>query len=93
MRERLAVFQRRRGAHLIAWFQGFRMRDPAGRKLRGPVLVANAQGNFSYQDHLTSGINSLDFQVVDPYGHQLLRAFPLLWLGFGQYENAHPTRT
>jgi hypothetical protein len=53
-------------------------------KLRGPVLVADAHGNFSYTDHLTDGINQLDFQAVDPYGHQTLRAFPIYWLDFGK---------
>jgi hypothetical protein len=53
-------------------------------KLRGPVLVADAHGNFSYKNHLTAGINQLDFQAVDPYGHQLLRAFPIYWLDFGK---------
>jgi hypothetical protein len=53
-------------------------------KLRGPVAVADAHGNFSMVDHLTSGINQLDLQAVDRYGHQTLRAFPIYWLDFGK---------
>ena len=61
-------------------------------KLRGPALVADAHGNFSFKDDLTDGINQLDFLAVDRYGQQYLRADPILWLGFGKYESAHPTK-
>lgn len=61
-------------------------------KLRGPVVVADANGNFSYVLHQTDGINQLDFQVVTPYGQQYLRAFPVYWLNFAQYEQAHPRK-
>jgi hypothetical protein len=60
-------------------------------KLRGPAVVADAKGNFSLKVTLSSGINAYDFQAVDPYGQQTLRAFPILWLGFAKYESAHPT--
>ena len=43
-------------------------------KLRGPAVVADANGNFSLKVDLTDGINQLDFQAVDPYGRQTLRA-------------------
>ena len=59
-------------------------------KLRGPAYVADANGNFAFKDNLTDGINQLDIQVVDRYGQQNLRAFPILWLDFARYENAHP---
>jgi hypothetical protein len=62
-------------------------------KLRGPALVADARGNFSINVNLTDGINQLDFQVVDPYGRQTLRAFPIYWLNFAAYEAAHPAKT
>ena len=60
-------------------------------KLRGPAVVANAQGNFSIKVKMSDGINELDLQAVDPYGQQTLRGFPILWLGFAKYENEHPT--
>ena len=62
-------------------------------KLRGPAFVADAAGNFSVPVKLNDGINQFDLLVVDAYGHQTLRAFPILWLGFGPYEAAHPTKT
>ena len=62
-------------------------------KLRGPVIVADARGNFSFKDDLADGINQLDFQAVDRYGRQSLRAFPIYWLGFAAFEAAHPRKT
>ncbi|MDG3004762.1 hypothetical protein [Paludisphaera mucosa] len=59
-------------------------------KLRGPAVVADEHGYFRYSTTLTDGINQLDFQVVDPFGRQVLRAFPIYWLDFAQYEAAHP---
>jgi hypothetical protein len=62
-------------------------------KLKGPVVVADANGNFSIKVKQTDGINQLDFLAVDHYGQQDLRAFPILWLGFSQFEAAHPKKT
>lgn len=62
-------------------------------KLRGPAAVADAEGNFSIKVDLSDGINQFDLQVVDPYGRQTLRAFPIYWLNFANYQNAHPKKT
>ena len=62
-------------------------------KLRGAAFVADANGNFSFKDDLSDGINQLDLQAVDSYGRQTLRAFPIYWLDFAKYENAHPAKT
>ena len=62
-------------------------------KLRDPLLVADANGNFSLKLVQGSGLNPLDFQAVDAYGQQTKRSFPMLWLGFAAYENAHPKKT
>jgi hypothetical protein len=62
-------------------------------KLRGPVLVADANGNFSFRFQQSDGINPLDLQAIDRYGHQVSLSYPVLWLGFGAYENAHPKKT
>jgi hypothetical protein len=42
---------------------------------------------------MLDGINQLDIQAMDPFGHQVLRAFPIYWLDFAQFENAHPRKT
>jgi hypothetical protein len=63
-------------------------------KLTDPVLVADSHGNFSMQLVQADGINQLDFRAIDAYGQQTqLLAFPVLWLGFARYENAHPRKT
>ena len=62
-------------------------------KLSGPAYVADAQGNFQIPLTLTQGINPCDVEVVDAYGHQQLRAYPIYWLDFAAYENAHPQKT
>ena len=62
-------------------------------KLRGPAYVADAQGNFAIPFTMKDGINQCDVEAVDAYGHQVLRAYPIYWLGFTAYENAHPQKT
>jgi hypothetical protein len=63
-------------------------------KLKGPVLVADSQGNFSLTLVQSDGINNLDLVAVDAYGQQSqFRAFPILWLNFAQYQAAHPRKT
>lgn len=62
-------------------------------KIRRPVIVADANGNFAVKVRQSDGINQLNFLAVDAYGHQKLFAFPVLWLGFGKYEAAHPAKT
>ena len=60
--------------------------------LKGPATVADAQGRFAITLKLSDGINQFDLQAADRYGRQTLRAFPILWLDFAQYENAHPQK-
>jgi len=62
-------------------------------RLTGPALVADERGEFSMQLTQSDGINQLNFMAVDRYGQQTLRAFPILWTRFAEYENAHPRRT
>lgn len=62
-------------------------------KLKGPAYVADARGNFSFKLTLTAGINQEDFQVVDAYGQQKLRAFPIYWTNYRAYQMRHPQNT
>ena len=59
-------------------------------KLRGPAFVANGQGEFALQIEVSSGLTELAFQAVDAYGQQTNLSFPILWLGFSEYEKTHP---
>lgn len=62
-------------------------------KLHDPLLVADANGNFSLKFVNSDGINQLDFQVITPYGQTTRRSYPVYWTGFARYENAHPRKT
>lgn len=62
-------------------------------RLHGPAYVADANGNFAIPVTMKDGINQFDVQVNDPFGRHLFRAFPILWLDFAAYEQAHPSRT
>lgn len=62
-------------------------------RLHGPAVVADRNGNFSFPFKNSDGINQLDLLAVDPFGHQVLRAYPVYWTGFAAYEAAHPRNT
>lgn len=66
-------------------------------RLTSPALVADERGNFSTTFDVTTGsesaIKQFDLMVVDRYGQQYLRAFPILWTQFGAHADAHPRRT
>lgn len=62
-------------------------------RLTGPALVADEHGNFSTTLDLDAGVSQFDLMVVDRYGQQYLRAFPIMWTQFGAHANAHPRRT
>ncbi len=62
-------------------------------KLHTGAVAADARGNFAIPFTLTDGINQFDLQAVDPSGRQNLRAYPIYWLDFAAYENAHPRKT
>jgi hypothetical protein len=62
-------------------------------KIRGPVIVADNQGNFAVKVKQADGINQFNLLAVDAYGQQTLFAFPIRWLGFAKYEAAHPRKT
>jgi hypothetical protein len=59
----------------------------------GSAHVADAQGNFSVDVTLSNGITTFTFLAIDPYGQQTVRAFPIYWMDFNQYANAHPMKT
>jgi hypothetical protein len=59
----------------------------------GTAYVADAQGNFSVPVTLSNGITTFTFLAIDPFGQQRVRAFPIYWMDFGPYANAHPTKT
>jgi hypothetical protein len=56
---------------------------PAGDyTFTGPFLFADTNGSFAIRQSLPDGLTNTEFTIVDPAGHRLLRAFPILRLGF-----------
>jgi len=51
-------------------------------KWDGPAVATNASGNFSVQEKNTQGVNTYNFLILDPFGHQLIRSYPVFWIPF-----------
>jgi hypothetical protein len=51
-------------------------------KFTGPAHAADAQGFFSIVTTNEEGLNNNDFLILDPFGHQLIRDFPIYWIAF-----------
>lgn len=44
----------------------------------GQALPTDARGNFSYTLRLKEDLTNTEYLIFDPFGHQLIRAFPIL---------------
>jgi hypothetical protein len=44
---------------------------------RGPIYHADANGDFAIPEHLSDALTNFEFLIVDPFGHRLIRAFPI----------------
>lgn len=62
-------------------------------RLHGGAYVADQNGNARMTVEMKDGANQFDILAIDSRGHQRLRAFPILWLGFAAYQDAHPRNT
>jgi Dockerin type I domain len=51
-------------------------------KWNGGAIATDANGNFSVTETNTEGVNTYNFLVIDPYGRQLIRSFPVFWIPF-----------
>ncbi len=47
----------------------------------GKALATDAQGRFSYNLTLTDFLTNTEYEIIDPFGHQLIAAFPILRVG------------
>jgi len=50
----------------------------------GDAAATSADGFFEVKAKNTQGINNNDFLILDPFGHQLLRDFPVFWISFAR---------
>jgi hypothetical protein len=51
-------------------------------KWDGPAFATNSSGYFTVPVTMTEGINNFNFLVLDPFGRQLIRSYPIFWLPF-----------
>ena len=51
-------------------------------KWDGGAVATDAEGNFSVTETNTQGDNTYNFLVIDPFGRQLIRSFPVFWIPF-----------
>jgi Dockerin type I domain len=47
----------------------------------GPIGYADANGHFAFRQRLPDKLTNTEFLIVDPFGHRLIRAFPIRRLG------------
>jgi hypothetical protein len=48
------------------------------------ALATNAQGFFTVQAKNTQGVNTYNFKILDPFGHQYIRSFPVYWTTYAE---------
>jgi hypothetical protein len=46
------------------------------------AIATNAKGFFSVASTNTQGVNTTNFLIIDPYGRQLVRSYPVFWIPF-----------
>ncbi len=51
---------------------------------RGQALATDPQGRFSIKVENRDGVNQHQFLVIDPWGQQTIRSFPIRWMNFGR---------
>lgn len=48
------------------------------------ALSTDARGFYSTKAINTSGVNIYNFKILDPYGHQYIRSFPVFWTTYAK---------
>jgi hypothetical protein len=51
-------------------------------KWDGGAVATDAHGNFSVQEKNSQGVNTYNFLIIDPFGRQLIRSYPVFWISF-----------
>jgi hypothetical protein len=52
-------------------------------KFSSQAIATDANGFFSIQAKNTQGSNTYSFEILDPFGHQYIRTYPVFWIPFG----------
>jgi hypothetical protein len=51
-------------------------------KWDGPGIATDANGEFTATVTNKAGINTYNFLIIDPYGQQPIRSYPVFWIPF-----------
>jgi len=51
-------------------------------KWDGGAVATDANGDFSVQETNTTGVNTYNFLIIDPFGQQLIRSYPVFWIPY-----------
>jgi hypothetical protein len=51
-------------------------------KWDGSAIATDANGNFSVKVTNSGGVNTDNFLIIDPYGRQLIRSYPIFWIPY-----------
>ncbi len=51
-------------------------------KWDGGAVATDANGNFSVHEKNSAGVNTYNFLIIDPYGQQLIRSYPVFWIPY-----------
>ena len=49
----------------------------------GKAHATDAKGFFTLSTINTQGVNTTNFLIIDPYGSQIVRSYPVFWIPFG----------
>ncbi len=51
-------------------------------QFNGAALATDAEGNFAVNVKLSKGLNSYQFEAIDPFGQQKIMVYPIYWLNY-----------
>ena len=58
----------------------FKAKTSGNYKFQGLALPVDSSGYFSYKVHVSDRLTQSEYLVFDPFGHRIIRAFPILRL-------------
>ncbi len=53
------------------------------------ALATGANGFFSVKAENTQGVNTYNFKILDPFGHQYIRSFPVFWTAYAKPDSKY----
>jgi hypothetical protein len=58
------------------------------------AIPTDARGFFTVKADNSQGVNTTNFLIIDPYGRQLVRSYPVLWIPFAApHSRFNPSHT